>query len=106
MVVSSRGYYAYVKRKPSKRQLANDEFLTQIRDIYEQSGQTYGRPKIHAELLNRGIPCCLDRVKRLMRLEGIYAKLGKKYKHKKAAKREIEKTENLLIKEQTQITKD
>ncbi len=105
LAVSSSGYYSYLKQEPSKRQLTNDELLTQIRDIYEQSGQTYGSPKIHAELTNRGIPCSLDKVKRLMRLEGIYAKLGRKYKRKKAAKREIEKTENLLIKEQTQITK-
>lgn len=49
------------------------------------------------------MPCSLGRVKRLMRQEGIYAMLGKKYKHKKA-KREIAYTENLIIKEQTQIT--
>lgn len=105
LAVSRSGYYAYLKRKPSKRQLDNDELLLQIREVYEQSGQTYGSPKIHAELTNRGITCSLDKVKRLMRREGIYAKLGKKYKRKKAKKRELEQTENLLIKEPSQIIK-
>jgi transposase InsO family protein len=103
LAVSRSGYYAYLKRKPSKRQQANDELLSFIRAIHEQSGQVYGSPRIHAELFNQKMPCSLGRVKRLMRQEGIYAKLGRKYKHKKA-KREIAYTENLIIKEQTQIT--
>ncbi len=40
-----------------------------------------------------------------MRQEGIYAKLGRSYQRKKAVKREIESTENLLIKEQIQTTR-
>ena len=104
LAVSRSGYYAYLKRKPSKRQQANDELLSFIRAIHEQSGQVYGSPRIHAELFNQEMPCSLGRVKRLMREEGIYAKLGRKYKRKKATKREIAYTENLIIKEQTQIT--
>ena len=102
--VTRSGYYAYLKRKASARQQANDELIIAIKEIYEQSGQNYGSPRIHRALGHRNKPCSLGRVKRLMRQEGIYAKLGRKYKSRKAAKREIEFTENLLIKEQTQIT--
>lgn len=102
--VTRSGYYAYLKRKASARQQANDDLILSIREIYEQSGQVYGSPKIHRELWNRDKPCALGRVKRLMRQEGIYAKLGRNYQRKKAPKREIEFTENLLIKEQSLIT--
>ncbi len=40
-----------------------------------------------------------------MRQEDIYAKLGRSYRRKKASKSEIESTDNLLIKEQIQITR-
>ena len=103
--VSKSGYYAHFKREPSARQQANDDLITSIREIYEQSRQTYGSPRIHAELLNRGKRCSLGRIKRLMRREGIYAEVGRSYRRKKTAKREIETTENLLIKEQIQITR-
>lgn len=101
--VTRSGYYAYLKRKASARQQANDELITSIKEIYEQSGQVYGSPKIHKELRYRDKPCALGRVKRLMRQEGIYARLGRSYKRRKATKREIEFTENLLIKGQNQI---
>ena len=103
--VSKSGYYAHFNCEPSERQQANDDLIISIREIYEQSRQTYGSPRIHAELLNRGKHCSLGRVKHLMRREGIYAKLGRSYRRKKAAKREIESTENLLIREQVQITR-
>lgn len=104
--VSTCGYRAadaYLKRAPSARQQANDKLIISIRDIHEQSGKTYGSPKIHAALNQQDVSCSLGRVKRLMRLEGIYAKLGKKYKRRKAAKRKIETTENLIIKNQLEI---
>lgn len=102
--VSRSGYYAYLKREPSLRRQANDELVISIRDIHERSGQTYGSPKIHAALNQQDFPCSLGRVKRLMRLEGIYAQLGRKYKRRKASKHEIKTTENLLTKDQLGIT--
>ena len=50
--------------KPSERQQASDDLITSIQEIYEQSGQIYGSPRIHVELLNRGKHCSLGRVKR------------------------------------------
>ena len=102
--VSRGGYYAYIKRESSERQKANDELIISIRDIHEQSGRVYGSPKIHAALNQQDMPCSLGKVKRLMRLEGIYAQLGRKYKRRKAAKRDIKTTENLLVKDQFEIT--
>jgi putative transposase len=46
--------------------------LKQIRQIHEESRETYGSPRVHAELvLGLGLPVNLKRVARLMRQAGI-----------------------------------
>lgn len=65
--VSSSGFYAWRTHTPSRRAQANEALLTRIRLIYAQSRQTYGSPRIHAELQAQGIPCSRHRVARLMR---------------------------------------
>jgi len=51
-----------------------------IRQIYEQSRQTYGSPRIHAELQAQGQSVSRKRVARLMRLNGIQARRKQRYK--------------------------
>ena len=48
--VSPSGYYAWLKREPSERSVANAELLERIREIHEWSDGTYGSPRIHEEL--------------------------------------------------------
>ncbi len=70
--VSRSGYYAWSKRKPSKRQRANDRLTAEIRAIHGDSRGTYGAPRIHAELVvgqHRHVGH--NRVARLMRLAGV-----------------------------------
>src|SRR5258708_12589067 len=51
-----------------------DSVLTeQIRAIFEQSGQTYGSPRVHAELKAQGVRCSRRRVARLMHSVGLDA---------------------------------
>jgi putative transposase len=47
------------------------ELSKRITAIHEQSRQTYGAPRIHAELVATGIHCGRKRVARLMRATGI-----------------------------------
>ena len=64
--VSPSGFYAWRKRPPSKREQA-DEMLTQeIKKIHQRSKGTYGAPRIHAELAERGLHVGRKRVARLM----------------------------------------
>ena len=65
--VSSSGYYAWRQRTPSARTHADRVLTAQIRAIHAQSRQTYGAPRIHAELAATGIACGRKRVARLMR---------------------------------------
>lgn len=53
--VSTSGFYAWRARQPSARDIADDELAGVILGIYALSRETYGRPRIHAELRLQGI---------------------------------------------------
>jgi putative transposase len=70
--VSRTGYYDWLGRPDSARTQDNELLLKQIRQIHTESRETYGSPRIHAELtLGLGLPVNLKRVGRLMREAGI-----------------------------------
>lgn len=66
--VSTSGYYAGRQRGPSERARANEALLVHLRAIWVEMHETYGSPRMHAELVARGQPCSVNRVARLMRL--------------------------------------
>lgn len=62
--------------------MADDLLLVQIQESYQQSRQTYGSPRIHAELVEQGLRCGHNRVARLMRLYGLSATQKRAFKVK------------------------
>jgi transposase InsO family protein len=94
--VSRSGYYAFVKATPSERDRANKKLTEKIKIIHEGSRQTYGSPRIHAELVEGGTPCSRKRVARLMRREGIQAKMRKRFKVTTRVNPKAEAAPNLL----------
>jgi putative transposase len=80
LAVSRSGYYAWLKRPTSARKMADQELTQQIKDIHQQSRQTYGSPRIQAELAEQGINCGHKRVARLMRDEKLFAKQKRKFR--------------------------
>ena len=72
--VSPSGYYAWRRRPPSPHSRADAVLALHIRAIYAESQQTYGSPRVHAELLGRGLQCGRNRVARLMRLAHLCAR--------------------------------
>jgi len=69
--VSASGFYAWMKRSPSEH-AQNDVLLgDRIEAISRRSRSTYGRPRIHAELVDEGIHISGKRVARLMRNRSI-----------------------------------
>ena len=69
--VSTSGYYAWRNRLPSKRARENATLLEQIQVIHTWSRETYGLPRIHAELKANGMKVGRNRVARLMRVAGL-----------------------------------
>lgn len=69
--VSRSGYYDWKGRPPSKSNRGNAALTETIREIHERSRQTYGSPRVHAELRALGTRCSRKRVERLMRKSGL-----------------------------------
>jgi transposase InsO family protein len=69
--VSTSGYYAWKKRKPSARKTSDLELVAKIREIQERHKRRYGSPRVHAELGAMGIKVGRKRVARLMRLNDL-----------------------------------
>lgn len=70
--VSRQGFYAWAKRMPSNRDLADAWLIEQIKEIHEANRGVYGSPRIQAELrMARGVRVGRKRVERLMKMAGI-----------------------------------
>ena len=69
--VSTSGYYAWRNRAPSVRATADAALTVRIRAIHNRSRQTYGAPRIHAELAKQGEHVGRKRVARLMRADDL-----------------------------------
>jgi putative transposase len=80
MEVSPSGYYAWRERPLSERARANRKLVAEIRAIHAASRETYGSPRIHAELRACGFRVGKNRVARLMGAEQIRARRKKKRK--------------------------
>jgi len=65
--VSRSGYYAARRRPPSGRGQRQVALTARIREIHAVSRETYGSPRVHAELRAQGVPCCRNTVAELMR---------------------------------------
>lgn len=77
--VSRSGFYGWRDRQPSPRQRDDERLLGLLRRVHAGSRQTYGSPRVHAELIDdhdEGVG--LNRVARLMACAGIQGISGRK----------------------------
>lgn len=81
--VARSGYYAWKKRTQSghtsKRRHRREELIVQIKQSHQQSRQTYGSPRVCADLKARALKVCENTVARYMREEGIAARRPKRF---------------------------
>jgi putative transposase len=73
MAVCRGGFYAWRTRDKSRRELDNDALTQQIKTAFEESDETYGSPRIFAQLKADGVACSQKRIARLMRLHQMRA---------------------------------
>jgi len=78
--VARSGYYAWRKQPLSSRKMADLLLLMHIRDIFQQSRQTYGSTRIQATLADQGLRCGRKRVARLMREDDLEPKTTRPFK--------------------------
>lgn len=71
--VSKSGYYAWLQRGPSKREEKRLHLQKDIMDVYEESNQIYGAPKITKQLKANGHKVSERTVGRYMRDMHIHA---------------------------------
>jgi hypothetical protein len=81
LAVSSSGFYAWLERELSRHEQENHSLVEQIRVLHQRSRQTYGSPRIHADLQEKGQKVSRKRVARLMREAGIQARRKQGYKN-------------------------
>ena len=94
--VSRSGYYAWQRRPESNRTRQNRDLKARIRQVHKESRGTYGSPRIHCELRDQGERCGRHRVARLMREDGLRAKVKKRYKATTDSKHDLPVAPNLL----------
>ena len=78
--VSTSGFWAWCRRGPSARERADEALTKTIRRIHDTSRGTYGAPRVHAELTERGTRCGRKRVARLMRRHGLVGVHRRRYR--------------------------
>ena len=80
MDVSSSGYYAALGRPVSRRARHDMTLLAHIRAAFTQSNETYGSPRMVHELREAGFDVGRRRVARLMREDGLQARIKRRFK--------------------------
>ena len=78
--VSQSGYFAWKSRLASERQGKDMLLLVHIRERFRLSRETYGSPRMHADLMEDGIIAGRHRIARLMRDNDLKARQKRRLK--------------------------
>lgn len=80
LAVSRSGYYDWRERCPSRRQEEDARISGKLKVLFQESRQTYGRPRLIRALRRHGMHHGHRRVGRLMRLAGLCARPRRRYR--------------------------
>ena len=76
--VAASGFYAWLRRAPSRRQADDRRVSERIGQVFASSRRTYGSPRVHADLRAEGLRISRKRVARLMRAAGLGASVRRR----------------------------
>jgi len=94
--ISRSGYYKWLKRDLSEREKENIRLLERIMEIFEETNQNYGCPRIYEKLRSEGWTCNYKRVESLMQKNEIQARRKSKYKVTTDSKHDLPIAPNVL----------
>jgi putative transposase len=77
--VTRSGFYAWLTRKPSRRQVRQQQLLAKIRVAHAEHRALYGSPRVHRALLIDGELVSRNTVAKLMRHAKIRAKTRRRF---------------------------
>ena len=80
LAVSPSGFYAWQERPASARTMRDGQLRVQIRASHGASRGRYGRPRVWKDLYEAGERVSEKRVGRLMREEGLRARVRKRFR--------------------------
>jgi putative transposase len=78
--VSRSGFHAWRARPAAPRVRADAVLAAQVAAVHSRSRETYGSPRVHAELRAKGIRVGKKRVERLMRENGLEARRKRRFR--------------------------
>ena len=96
MQVSRSGFYAWLSGRRSVREGQDRRLVVVIKEAFKESRQTYGSPRIHDKLHQRGIAVGRTRVERLMRNAGITPPRKRRFRKTTDSNHKFPIADNLL----------
>jgi putative transposase len=78
--VSRAAYYEQRRHQPCQRALTDAELTEQVKAIHAESKRTYGAPRVHRELRERGVHVGKKRVARLMAQAGLVGRCRRRWR--------------------------
>ena len=94
--VAASGFYAWLRRGPSRRRADDQRLIARIEAAFTGSRRTYGSPRVHAELRGQGIRVGRKRVARLMREGGLAAAVRRRFPRTTESRHDQPVAPNLL----------
>jgi putative transposase len=94
--VSRAAFYARRNSPPSERRSTDTTLVAEIRAIHEISGGTYGSPRVHAELADRGRSVGRRRVTRLMRQHAVIGRHKRRWRTTTVPDPAVERARDLI----------
>lgn len=77
--VSRSGYYDWRERPPAAATVRREQLVEAIRQVHVESDCTYGSVRVHAELVDRQIACCVNTVAKLMKQHRLRSKMQRRF---------------------------
>jgi putative transposase len=94
--VSSSGFYSWKSRPRSDRSREDEMLSGKVREIFKESRQTYGTPRIQAELHEEGHSVGRQRIARLMAAQGLQAVCRRRFRKTTDSDHDRPIAENIL----------
>jgi transposase InsO family protein len=94
--VSPSGYYAWLKRSPSKHAQEEERLAIEIRAAHKRTRGTYGPERLQKDLAEHGVTVGSSRIRRIRKKLKIRCKQERKFKATTHSKHALPVAENLL----------